>query len=80
MFQYIKNILKDCFSTEKDLTIFENLPMDIVHKILEFDGKILYENGKYINQIPQNDSFNHYRINYNYILVDRTPRPIMMIF
>lgn len=80
MFQYIKNILKDCFSVEKDLAIFENLPMDIVHKILEFDGKILYENGKYINQIPKNDNFNHYRINYNYILVDRTPRPIMMIF
>jgi len=31
------------------------LPLEIVHKILEYDGKIKYRNGKYMNQISLDD-------------------------
>ena len=34
---------------------FSNLPKDIIHIILEFDGKIKYRNGLYINIIKKND-------------------------
>jgi hypothetical protein len=30
-------------------------PLEIVHRILEFDGRIKYRHGKYMNQIAQND-------------------------
>ena len=31
------------------------LPTDLVHKILEYDGRIRYEMGKYINVIHKHD-------------------------
>jgi hypothetical protein len=31
------------------------LPHEIVHRILEYDGRIKYRNGKYMNQISQDD-------------------------
>ena len=80
MYSYLEYFIKNCFRKEKDLSIFENLPIDIVNKILEFYGKILYENGKYINQVPKNNIFHNYKLNYGYILVDKTPRPITIIF
>ena len=30
-------------------------PLEIVHRILEYDGKIKYRNGEYINQISPDD-------------------------
>ena len=30
-------------------------PLEIVHRILEYDGRIKYRNGKYMNQITQYD-------------------------
>ena len=31
------------------------LPLEIVHRILEYDGRIKYRNGKYMNQIASDD-------------------------
>ena len=31
------------------------LPLDIIHRILEYDGRIKYRNGKYMNQICKDD-------------------------
>jgi len=32
-----------------------NLPKDILHIILEYDGRIKYKNGRYVNIIHKND-------------------------
>lgn len=34
----------------------DKLPIDIIHRILDYDGKIKYRNGIYMNQIPCNDT------------------------
>ena len=31
------------------------LPLELVHRILEYDGRIKYRNGKYMNQIARDD-------------------------
>ena len=31
------------------------LPLELIHYILEYDGRIKYRNGKYMNQIAQYD-------------------------
>ena len=33
----------------------DKLPIHIIHRILEYDGKMKYRNGKYMNQILSND-------------------------
>jgi hypothetical protein len=41
------------------------LPLEIVHRILEYDGRIKYRHGKYMNQIAQDD--------YRYHLLRKIP-------
>ena len=33
--------------------------LEIVHRILEYDGRIKYRHGKYMNQIPKDDDHYH---------------------
>ena len=40
-------------------------PFEIVHRILEYDGRIKYRHGKYMNQIAQDD--------YRYHLLRKIP-------
>jgi len=37
------------------MSVFKNLPLDIVNIILSYDNVIRYRNGKYINQIEESD-------------------------
>jgi hypothetical protein len=34
---------------------FSQLPLEIVHHILNYDGRITYRNGKFMNKIPNPD-------------------------
>lgn len=36
--------------------LFSDIPMDIIHTILSYSEVIRLRNGKYMNQIPKNDS------------------------
>jgi len=42
------------------------LPPEIIHRILEYDGRIKYRNGKYMDQIPRDD--------YRYALLETIPK------
>jgi hypothetical protein len=48
----------------------KNLPKDILNVILEFDGRIKYTKGKYVNCISKND----YR--YNILSNLKIPTPV----
>jgi hypothetical protein len=50
--------------------LFQNLPSEIVRIILEYDGKIAYRTGKYIDRIPKNDK--------RYRLIRKIPKPIFV--
>jgi hypothetical protein len=41
------------------MSVFQNLPKELIHIILLYDGKIKYRNGKYINQILRDDKRYH---------------------
>lgn len=47
---------------------FKYLPQDLVPHIVEYTGKIIYRNGKYINRLQKND------IRYKILL--KIPKPI----
>lgn len=34
----------------------DNFPIDIIHSILEYDGRIKYKNGNYVNILHKHDS------------------------
>ena len=38
------------------MSIFANLPLELVNLILSYDNVIRYRNGKYINQIAEDDA------------------------
>ena len=42
------------------------LPLDIIHHIIKYDGRIKYRNGKYINQIMHDD--------YRYKMLQSIPK------
>jgi hypothetical protein len=35
---------------------YKNLPKDILIQVLDYDGRIKYKNGKYVNIIHKNDN------------------------
>ena len=45
-----------CRSISMKLNRISNIPIDIVHVILEYDGQIRHRSGKYINAIPLTDA------------------------
>lgn len=49
----------------------QHLPRDIAHLILQFDGQIVYRNGKYMNRIPKTDC------RYEMLLTQR-PLPLIL--
>ena len=45
---------------------YSDLPLDIIHNILSYTGKIKLRNGKYMGQIPKTDE--------RYMMIDSIPR------
>ena len=49
------HIMKDDSAKCGVLRNMNLLPLEIVHRILEYDGRMKYRHGKYMNQIAQDD-------------------------
>ena len=49
------HIMKDDSAKCGVLRNMNLLPLEIVHRILEYDGRIKYRHGKYMNQIAKDD-------------------------
>lgn len=51
---------------------YADLPLDIIHHILEYTGVVKFRHGRYMNQIPQTDE--------RYHIVNSIPRHISCAF
>jgi len=52
------------------MEMYQNLPLEVLHKVLEYDGKIVHRRGKYIDRISSDDR--------RYRLLRKIPKPIFV--